>query len=156
MVWMRHQTMATPPMNARGETAISAHSSVCRPCQPDGTEEVTTLRKKNSNSHGARPVHLIITMIKWIWTSRLLIKNSLTPPCPPVPPVSVWALGRSTLPRHKWPGTSQLGERGGPHPGSQCPPRVSTQEGTTLSAHGSNAKSMAPTSARVVSLVLFF
>jgi len=29
------------------------------------------------NSHGARPVHLIITMIKWIRTSRLSIKNSL-------------------------------------------------------------------------------
>ena len=26
--------------------------------------------KGNSNSHGARPVHLIITMIKWIRTSR--------------------------------------------------------------------------------------
>ena len=29
--------------------------------------------KGNSNSHGARPVHLIITMIKWIRTSRLSI-----------------------------------------------------------------------------------
>jgi len=28
--------------------------------------------------HGARPVHLIITMIKWIRTSRLSIKNSLS------------------------------------------------------------------------------
>jgi len=26
--------------------------------------------KRNSNSHGARPVHLIITMIKWFRTSR--------------------------------------------------------------------------------------
>jgi len=34
--------------------------------------------KGNSNSHGARPVHLIITMIKWFRTSRLSIKNSLT------------------------------------------------------------------------------
>ena len=33
--------------------------------------------KGNPNSHGARPVHLIITMIKWIRTSRLSIKNSL-------------------------------------------------------------------------------
>ena len=32
----------------------------------------------NSNYHGARPVHLIITMIKWIRTSRLSIKNSLS------------------------------------------------------------------------------
>ena len=32
---------------------------------------------------GARPVHLIITMIKWIRTSRLTIKNSLcTVQCP--------------------------------------------------------------------------
>ena len=31
----------------------------------------------NSNSYGARPVHLIITTIKWIRTSSLLIKNSL-------------------------------------------------------------------------------
>ena len=34
--------------------------------------------KGNSNSHGARPVHLIITTIKWIRTSRLSIKNSLS------------------------------------------------------------------------------
>ena len=32
--------------------------------------------KGSSNSHGARPVHLIIT-IRWIRTSRLSIKNSL-------------------------------------------------------------------------------
>jgi len=32
----------------------------------------------NSNSHGARPVHLIISMIKWIRTSRLSGKNSLS------------------------------------------------------------------------------
>ena len=34
--------------------------------------------KGNSNSHGARPVLLIITMIKWIRTSRLAIKNSFS------------------------------------------------------------------------------
>jgi len=32
---------------------------------------------ENSNSHGARPVHLIIPMIKWIRTSRLSLENSL-------------------------------------------------------------------------------
>jgi len=32
--------------------------------------------KGNSNSHGARPVHLIITMIKWVRTSRLSIKTT--------------------------------------------------------------------------------
>ena len=40
--------------------------------------EVRLPGKGNSNSHGARPVHLIITMIKWIWTIRLSIKNSLS------------------------------------------------------------------------------
>ena len=34
--------------------------------------------KGNLNSHGARPVHLIITMIKWIGTSRLSTKNSVS------------------------------------------------------------------------------
>ena len=37
--------------------------------------------KGNSTSHGARPVHLIITMIKWIRTSRLSIKNFLSAGC---------------------------------------------------------------------------
>jgi len=35
--------------------------------------------KGNSNSQDARPVHLIITMIKWIRTSRLSITKSLSP-----------------------------------------------------------------------------
>jgi len=35
--------------------------------------------KRNSDSHDARPVHLIITMIKWIRTSRLSIKDFLSP-----------------------------------------------------------------------------
>jgi len=34
--------------------------------------------KGDSNSYGASPVHLIITMITWIRTSRLTIKNSLS------------------------------------------------------------------------------
>ena len=36
-------------------------------------EKLETVRlpgKGNSNSHGARPVHLIITVIKWIRTSQ--------------------------------------------------------------------------------------
>ena len=48
--------------------------------------------KGDSNSHGARPVRHIITMIKWIRTSRLSIKNPpppgmrrLTAPCAPDP-----------------------------------------------------------------------
>ena len=35
--------------------------------------------KDDSNSHGARPVHLIISMIEWIRTSGLSIKISLSP-----------------------------------------------------------------------------
>jgi len=42
-----------------------------------------SLAAGSSNSRGARPVHLIITMIKWTRTSRLLIQksrsNDLTP-----------------------------------------------------------------------------
>ena len=34
--------------------------------------------KGNSSSHGARPVRLIITTIKWIWTSKLSIENCLS------------------------------------------------------------------------------
>ena len=34
--------------------------------------------KGNSNSHGARPVHQIISMMKWIRTSKLSIKKSLS------------------------------------------------------------------------------
>ena len=33
--------------------------------------------KGNSNPHSVRPVHLIITILKWIRTSRSSIKNSL-------------------------------------------------------------------------------
>ena len=32
--------------------------------------------KGKANSYGARPVHLIVTMMKWTRTSRMSIKNS--------------------------------------------------------------------------------
>ena len=44
------------------------------------------VEKGNSESDGARPVHLMITMIKWIWTSRLSVKNSLSG-------MGIWASG---------------------------------------------------------------
>jgi len=44
----------------------------------NGEVDVRLPGKGNSNSHGARPVHLIITMSKWFRTSRLSIKNSLS------------------------------------------------------------------------------
>jgi len=34
--------------------------------------------EQKSNSRGARQIHLISTMIKWIQTSRLSMKNSLS------------------------------------------------------------------------------
>jgi len=40
--------------------------------------DVRLPEKENSDSHGARPVHQIITMITWIRTSRLSMKNSLS------------------------------------------------------------------------------
>ena len=40
--------------------------------------DVRLLGKVDSNSHGARPVHLIITMIEWIRTSRLSTTKSLS------------------------------------------------------------------------------
>ena len=40
--------------------------------------DVRLPEKENSNSHGATSVHQIISMIKWIRTSKLSIKNSLS------------------------------------------------------------------------------
>jgi len=48
-------------------------------CLPQFPLDVRLPGKGNSNSHGAKPVHLIITMIEWIRTNRLLIKNLLSP-----------------------------------------------------------------------------
>ena len=42
-----------------------------------GEVDIRLPGKGNSNSHGARPVHLIITTIQWIRTSRLSRQNSL-------------------------------------------------------------------------------
>jgi len=42
------------------------------------TVDVRLPGKGNSNSHGARPVHQIISMIKWMQNSKLSIKNSLS------------------------------------------------------------------------------
>ena len=46
--------------------------------RPTRKVDVRLPGKGDSNSHGARPVHLIIPMIKRIRTSRLSIKNSLS------------------------------------------------------------------------------
>ena len=48
-----------------------------KPTWPPCLVDVRLPGKESSTSHGARPIHLIITMIKWIRTSMLSIKNSL-------------------------------------------------------------------------------
>ena len=44
---------------------------------PDRKVDIRLSAKRNSNAHGARPVHQIISIMKWIRTSRLSIKYSL-------------------------------------------------------------------------------
>jgi len=41
-------------------------------------KDIRLPEKGNSNFHGARPVHQIISTIKWIQTRRLSTKNSLS------------------------------------------------------------------------------
>jgi hypothetical protein len=51
-----------------------------RGCLPQGSPRTrASCPQGNSIFHGARPVHQIISMITWIRTSRLSIKNSLSP-----------------------------------------------------------------------------
>ena len=76
-----------PPPPSRFQVADSDCFIVCG--DDDGTVHVAQViaplprkvdvrlpGKENSNSHGARPVHQIISMIKWIRTSRKSIKTS--------------------------------------------------------------------------------
>ena len=67
--------------NTKHETRTCTYARMCS-C-PQGLPmllcDVRLPGKGNSNSHGARPVHLIITMTEWIRTSRLSMKNSLCP-----------------------------------------------------------------------------
>ena len=56
--------------------AFEAHRVVC-----SRKVDVKLPGKGNSNFHGARKVHLVIKMLKWIRTSRLSIKNSLSVAC---------------------------------------------------------------------------
>ena len=60
----------------QAERSVSACSSDIRGCRNLRVFRKVDVRlpgKGNSDSHGARPIHLIITMIKWIRTSRLSI-----------------------------------------------------------------------------------
>ena len=49
-----------------------------RPSRPEPPPPHSRSMGSGSNSHGARPVHLIISIIQWIRTSRLSIANSLS------------------------------------------------------------------------------
>ena len=53
-------------------------SSSARQADAQDLERNPASWKGNSNYHGARPVHHIISMIKWTQTSRLSINNSLS------------------------------------------------------------------------------
>ena len=55
------------PSSARGDLLVSRKLDIKLPGKVD------------SNSHGTRPVHLIIRMMKQTQTSRLSMKNSLSP-----------------------------------------------------------------------------
>ena len=55
----------------RGEAPLH----LAHPVVLQGELDVRLPGKRNSNSHGARPVHLSITMIEWIRTRRSSIKN---------------------------------------------------------------------------------
>ena len=68
----------------KGRPAVPAPESrvrgfgvrVCR-CRGSRKVDVRLPGKGNSNFHGARPVHLIITMIEWIENSRLSMNDCL-------------------------------------------------------------------------------
>ena len=64
-----------PGRRARGGASGPA---LTPPPPGNGKVDVRLPGKGNSHSHGARLVHLIITMITWVWTSRLSIMNSLS------------------------------------------------------------------------------
>ena len=75
-VWVNHVGEAEG-RRPRGEHAHHCHNANVR--QPHLVQaDVRLPGKGNSNSHGTRPVHLIIKMIQWIRTSRLSIKNSVS------------------------------------------------------------------------------
>ena len=64
--------LLTPPRRDIGR--LGAHGL----CSSFRKVDVRLPGKRNSNTHGARPVHLIITTIKWIRTRRLSTINSVS------------------------------------------------------------------------------
>ena len=71
--FLRNLIEIFPAQNIRGrcEWPLSGE------CERIRTVDIRLPGEGNSNSHGARPVHHIISMMAWIRTCRLSIKNSL-------------------------------------------------------------------------------
>ena len=69
-------------MRESGRERGMPRSTPGAPAQTNRKVDVRLPGKVNSNSHGARPVYRIISMIEWNRTSRLSIKNSLSAPVP--------------------------------------------------------------------------
>ena len=80
--WQRHDG-TDPPLKITRAFLTHRDSPQNKPgphgSSPARKVDVRLPGKGNSNSHGARPVHLIFRMIKWFRTSRLSINNSFTP-----------------------------------------------------------------------------
>ena len=73
MVWLRREQLAVTWV-AHEEGHVPSQGWLYAPRKVD----MRLPGKENSNSHDARPVHQIISMMKWIRTSRLSIKNSFS------------------------------------------------------------------------------
>ena len=67
--------------NITNSMAEATHFGAERRVREDWKVDVRLPGKGNSNSHGARPVHQTIAVMKWIRTSRFSIKNSLSSGC---------------------------------------------------------------------------
>ena len=115
----RHAGLAAPhraPYPGTTQSGWGSEGGDLRDRQgPDRPRDVDHLSRKvdvrlpgkgKSNSYDARPVHLIITRLQWIRTSRLSTKNSLS--------VSLSVKGGSGMSFHR--GTSLMRKRTAPGP----------------------------------------
>jgi len=71
------RTTGSRPCRGRPTRCLRSRARGTWPSSRRPTTRTSARGKGNSNSHGARPVHLITTMIKWFRTSRLSTKNYL-------------------------------------------------------------------------------
>ena len=71
--WIRYSSSTRTPV-----IRVFTTFDVCDDHERRRNLDLSLPEKGNSDTHGARLVHQIITMIKWIRTSRLSIENSLS------------------------------------------------------------------------------